>query len=489
MKKLHIPLLFLLGLTACIKVAEKPNILIIYTDEHNFRTLGCYRDLLPGDQAFVWGEGVEVETPNIDLLASEGLLCTSFYAASPVCTPSRAAFMTGLYPHMTGAPQNNLPMYDSVVTFAEILRRNGYATGYVGKWHLDGIAKPGWEPERKFGWEDNRYMFNRGHWKVFADTGNKASVVGSHIEELDKYIYDITKADEQSFATDFLTDKTIALIEAVEAGKPFCMMLSLPDPHGPNSVRAPYDTMYNEMYFQAPKTFYQTPEQTPGWLGGGRNMIQTDSLRQGPMSRYFGMVKCIDDNVGKLLAFLKASGLEDNTILVFTSDHGDMMGEHRKHNKGAPYETSAGVAFIMRYPGHINAGKVINKAYTSADFAPTLLGMLGMKDELPVHGRDDSKVFSNKQAVVDSDEITYMRAHGVDPGWVAAVNDRYKLVLSKQDIPWLFDMEKDPDELTNYYSQPEYKEISDHLTKRLVALMKVTDDPLLNENDIRKWLN
>lgn len=104
MKKLHIFIFFLLVLSACIKVAEKPNILIIYTDEHNFRTLGCYRELLPDDQAFVWGEGVKVETPNIDLLASEGLLCTSFYAASPVCTPSRAAFMTGLYPHTTGAP-------------------------------------------------------------------------------------------------------------------------------------------------------------------------------------------------------------------------------------------------------------------------------------------------------------------------------------------------------------------------------------------------
>ena len=490
MKILRISMILLLGLTACVKITEKPNILIIYTDEHNFRTLGCYRDLLPDDLAFVWGKGVKVETPNIDLLARDGLLCTSFYAASPVCTPSRAAFMTGLYPHTTGAPQNNLPMYDSMVTFAEILRNNDYATGYVGKWHLDGEAKPGWEPERKFGWNDNRYMFNRGHWKVFADTGNKAKVVGSHIEELDKYIYDITGADEYSFATDFLTDRTIALIKDVDESRPFCMMLSLPDPHGPNSVRAPYDTMYNEMYFQAPKTFFQTPKQTPGWLGGAKNMIKSDSLKQKPMSQYFGMVKCIDDNVGKLLAFLKESGHEDNTIVVFTSDHGDMMGEHRKHNKGAPYETSAGVAFIMKYPGHIRSGKIINKAYTSADFAPTLLGILDMNDELPgQHGRDDSDIFLNKHDVVDSDEITYMRAHGVDPQWVAAVSDRYKLVLSKQDIPWLFDLEVDPDELTNYYTHPEYREISDNFTQRLAELMNMTKDPLLNEDDIRKWLN
>jgi uncharacterized sulfatase len=201
------------------------------------------------------------------------------------------------------------------------------------------------------------------------------------------------------------------------------------------------------------------------------------------------MVKCIDHNVGKLMAFLKESGLEDNTIVVFTSDHGDLMGEHRKHNKGNPYETSAGVAYIMKYPGHILEGKVINKAYTSADFTPTLLGILGLKNELPnPHGRDDSGVFLSREAVVDSDEITYMRAHGLNPGWVAAVSDRYKLVLSRQDSPWLFDLEEDPDELTNYYGHPDYRDVMEILTHQLVALLEMAEDPLLQEDDIRKWL-
>jgi uncharacterized sulfatase len=490
MKTLSIVLLIILSLVACVRISEKPNVLIIYTDEHNYRTLGCYRELLSHDQAFVWGEGVAVETPNLDGLASEGLLCTSFYAAAPVCTPSRAAFMTGLYPHATGAPQNNIPMHDTMVTFAGILQQNGYATGYVGKWHLDGIAKPGWEPARKFGWEDNRYMFNRGHWKIFADTGNRARVVGSHIEELDRYIYDIDKADEKSFATDFLTDKIISLMEAVDPEQPFCMMLSLPDPHGPNSVRAPYDSMYSHMFFETPGTFHQENEQAPGWRGSGKNLIQNDSLKQKPMSRYFGMVRCIDDNVGKLLDYLISSGREDNTIVVFTSDHGDLMGEHRRHNKGLPYETSAGVPFIMRYPGKIKPGKIINKAYTSADFTPTLLGLLGIKDALPVqHGRDDSRIFMDRQALVNSDEITYMRAHGLDPGWVAALNDRYKLVLSKQDEPWLFDLEEDPEELTNYYRDPQYKAVAEQFTRRLAEWMVLAGDPLLDEDEINRWLN
>ena len=142
----------------------------------------------------------------------------------------------------------------------------------------------------------------------------------------------------------------------------------------------------------------------------------------------------------------------------------------------------------MRYPGKIKPGKIINKAYTSADFAPTLLGLLGIKDALPVqHGRDDSRIFMDRQALVESDEITYMRAHGLDPGWVAALNDRYKLVLSKQDEPWLFDLEEDPEELMNYYSHPDYQEISDMLTGRLGELMELAGDPLLNDAEIRKW--
>jgi arylsulfatase A-like enzyme len=314
--------------------------------------------------------------------------------------------------------------------------------------------------------------------------------VGSHIEELDRYIYDISKADEHSFATDFLTDKAIALMKGVDAGQPFCIMLSLPDPHGPNSVRAPYDTMYNHMHFQPPRTFFQSAEQTPGWLGGGVNGIQSDTLEQGPMSKYFGMVKCIDDNVGKLLEYLKKSGREENTLVVFTSDHGDLMGEHRRHNKGLPYETSAGVAFIMRYPGEIRPGKVINKAYSSADFAPTLLGLAGIEDALPGHhGRNDAEVFLDPQSVVDSDEITYIRAHGVDPGWVAAVSDRYKLVISKRDEPWLFDLAADPDEMTNYFGHPDYEKISEMLARRLAELMTLSKDPLLQEEGIRKWLN
>ena len=135
--------------------AAKPNLLIIHTDEQNFRTLGCYRALLSKEEAFVWGDGIAVETSHVDSLARRGVICDRFYAASPVCTPSRASFLTGCYPQNTGAPANDMALRDDVLTFAEVLRRNGYATGYAGKLHVDGPARPGWTPARHLGFTSN----------------------------------------------------------------------------------------------------------------------------------------------------------------------------------------------------------------------------------------------------------------------------------------------------------------------------------------------
>lgn len=223
-----LPLAPLATLTAAEQaLPSRPNVLIIQTDEHNFRTLGCYRALLPKEQAFVWGDGLAVETPHIDSLAKRGALCDRFYAASPVCTPSRASFVTGRYPQNTGASMNDRPMRDDVVTFAEALRRKGYATGYTGKWHVDSPARPGWSPGRKFGFEDNRYLFNRGHWKQLEDTPNGPAVKARNAKG--GPTYNVIGADEKSFTTDFLADKTVTFIRAHKS-EPFCFMLSLPDP-------------------------------------------------------------------------------------------------------------------------------------------------------------------------------------------------------------------------------------------------------------------
>ncbi len=467
--------------------AKSPNLIVIYTDEHNFRTLGCYRDLLSEEEAYVWGKGVEVETPHIDSLAQEGTLLTSFYVATPVCSPSRASIISGLYPHATGVPQNDLPLNDDLTTFAHVLSDEGYATSFIGKWHLDGTAKPGWAPERQFGFQENDYMYNRGHWKRFVDTPE-----GPKVGAWDKKgnpSYGLNEADARTFSTDYLMDKSIDFIRR-NRDKPFAVMLSLPDPHGPNTVRPPYDTRFAHFKYESPQTMFKSDLETPKWVNKkSNNFIWEQSLKQQNMAAYFGMVQCIDDNVGKLLRFLEENELEEDTIVVLTSDHGDLAGEHRLHNKGVPYETSAGVAFIVKYPKDVAARKVIRNPMTSADFAPTVMNLMGFKGAMKqVHGMDLADDFRSSRKETKAERIVYIRATGFQPRWVASISDRYKLVYSIEDKPWLFDLEKDPMERINFAEDPEYASIRKTLTSAMIEQMEATEDPALKMNGYQEWL-
>ncbi len=428
----------LLGVLAQ-STADQPNLLIVCTDEHNFRTLGCHRDLLAPEQAFVWGEGVEVETPNIDSLARDGAICTSFYGTTPLCAPARASMMTGLYPHATGVPVNHRSLHDDSVTFAEVLRREGYATGYFGKWHLDGDAKPGWAPARKFGWEDNRYMYNRGHWKNVIDT-SKGPRVNAPQGPDGMPTYELGDANEKTYPTDFFTDRTLKFMQA-NKDQSWCAMLSIPDPHQPDTVHAPYNAMYRDLHYNEPTTIFKEVDTSPQWIVGNTNdEIPDRKIVQEHMAGYFGMVRLINDNVGKFLRFLEDEDLEENTIVVFVSDHGDLLGEHERLNKRSPYEGSAISPLIVRYPERIKPGKQIHSAMTTADFGPTLLGLLKSAEDLgEIHGRDISPQFLSKAAVVADTEAVYMRGVmsplGPPPYWLAAIDDRYKLVVSKGAEP------------------------------------------------------
>lgn len=453
---------------------DGPNLLVIHTDEHNFRTLGCYRSLLPDEQAFMWGKDAVVTTPHIDWLSKGGATCTSFYATTPVCSPSRAAFVSGRYPQNTPVVTNNIALSNEIVTFAEILRRKGYATGYAGKWHADGAGKPQWKPERTFGFEDNRYMFNRGHWKQFEDTEDGPRVKARNAKGAPNY--DVKGADEKSFATDFLADKTVDFINDCE-GKRFCFMVSFPDPHGPDTVRPPYDTMFKDQQYATPRTFNKPDTDLPSW---GR-----PEGRFNGMASYYGMVKCIDDNVGKILDTLRTKGLMDNTIVVFTADHGDLRGEHHRQNKGVPYEGSAKIPFVVYYPAKIKPGTVIDEALGCVDFLPTVISLMGYETAGREEGRDASALFVHGKAPADWTDITFVRSTGDENGWLAAVTDRYKLVYSTADDPWLFDLEKDPDELINSFRDPTYRETVRTLSRHLADYGKKHSDPRCRNGKIQ----
>jgi arylsulfatase A-like enzyme len=476
-------------------LSAPPNLLIIQTDEHNFRTLGCYRELLSREQAFIWGEGVKVETPNLDWIAKHGAIADRFYATSPVCTPSRASLMTGRYPQNTGAIQNDLPLDERMVTFAEVLRRNGYATGYAGKWHLDGPGKPQFAPERKFGFEDNRYMFNRGHWKKLVEDANGPRV--GAVNAQGEPNYNLAGADEKTFTTDFLTDRTIAFIRQHRAG-PFAFMLSIPDPHGPNTVRAPYDTMFLALKFQQPRS-----AQSPGTKLPAYAATLAGRFNQVAMANYFGMVKCIDDNVGRILATLREAGILERTFIVFTSDHGDLCGEHGRDNKGVPMEGSARIAFLLHAPGVVKPGTVVRQALGTVDFKPTILSLMGIANPTKDEGRDASALFRDGRAPADWKDVAFLRIGGGSrraapsedgeytggAGWLGAFSRQYKFVVSPAAPPSLFDLEADPDELTNLFDSPAHRETVRRLGGELLAYAETFNDPHLKSAAVRADLD
>ncbi|WP_344788696.1 sulfatase-like hydrolase/transferase [Postechiella marina] len=481
MKNIISLLIVWLTLYSSYAQSAKPNLIVIQTDEHNFRTLGCYRDLMEDNQAFMWGKQAVVETPFIDSIAQNGAICTNYYATSPVCTPSRASFVSGLYPYATGADKNDNPLKDEIVTFGEVLRREGYATSYVGKWHLEGRSKEDLAndkkskichiPERNFGFTDNRYMINNGH-SPYIRTLKDGSL--RFVNKIKVAIDSSGKAGNLQYVTDFLTDKSLEILER-DKKQPFCLMLSIPDPHTPNVTREPYTSMYKDMAFNIPETMRLITEIKRPKFGSPKNKNEAKEFDVNYMRGYFGMVKCIDDNVGRILKFLKDNKLEENTIVVFTSDHGDMLFEHKRRNKSVPYEAAAKIPFVIKYPAKIPAKKVVSKAYTTADFAPTILNLMDAPSIPNLHGMNDSEVFKSDKKEIVSNRIVYTRSPG---GFiVSAISNTHKLVVSKSEAPWLFDLVKDPDELYNMYSKKGYEKIKDKMVSELKSQLEVFKEP------------
>lgn len=441
-------------------MANKPNLLIIHTDQQSWWTLGCYG-------------GTVVETPHIDRLAKDGALCTNFFTNSAVCTPSRGCFLTGRYPTSNGAYINNIPLNRDEVTFAEVLRRDGYRTGYVGKWHLDGDPRPGWvHPERAMGFDDARYMFNRGHWKKMEDFRmNKKDQPVVHP-------YDVI-GDEDTYATDWLTNKTLDFLN-VEDDRPFCHMLSLPDPHGPVQVRAPYDTMFNPEDIPLPKTFH--PENLPDWAlefqkssSFGLHVPDREERLKKWLALYYGEVKLIDDSVGRILAALEAKGALENTVIVFTTDHGEYAGEHGLQHKNCIYETAYRIPMIVHWPKGIAAGTRMDQVWSTVDFQPTILRLMGLEPCGREEGRDASTFLRGEEMAWD--DFAYL--HHATHTRAGIFTNEYELALVQDGDDVLFDRVNDPDQTKNLFADPACADVVAALRERVVAHQRELKTPAL----------
>jgi uncharacterized sulfatase len=225
--------------------------------------------------------------------------------------------------------------------------------------------------------------------------------------------------------------------------------------------------MFARMDFKAPRTHGKAAAKSPSWA-------KPQGRAPYGQSKYYGMVKCIDDNVGRIIAALRAQGLLEKTIIVFTADHGDLRGEHGRHNKGVPLEGSAKVPFVVRYPAKVKAGAVVHEAFGCVDFLPTMLALMGVPAAAARvgrhEGRDGSAFLTTGKAPAGWKDVAFMRGTGGGAaGWLAAVTSRYKLVVSPQDGPWLIDLGEDPDELRNFCFKPECRETVRELARELIA--------------------
>jgi len=485
-----------------------PNVLIIMTDEHNLRTLGCYRDLMVKSQAEIWGEGVTVSTPNLDSLAKNGALFSNFMTVSPACTPSRGSFLTGTYPSTNKALRNHVPMRDDAITFAETMKEKlAYETSYMGKWHMNGDLYSdevfGAPADRSFGFDDTKYQWNRGHWKFIQEKSNGS--VKAYSYEDGEEIFDSPESKRDAYTTDFITNRAIEYInkQAGSASRtPFTLMLSYPDPHGPHDVREPYNTMFDDLHFAFPQNAVLGLNKQPAPPAWSRT--KSREIRKGvPLDKVkekielyenseyfqlrqrqsFGMIKLLDDSVGRILKTLEDNNMKNDTIVVFTSDHGGTMGEHNSAGKGTPYKTSAGVPFLIQWPRKIPAGKHIETAYSFIDFVPTLFNLVGIDtSELGLTGLDASEDLINENMLI-SDENQFRFIDQAKGKWAAAVSERYKFVLSSNLMqPYLLDSAVDPNELTNFFNQEGYKDISKKMRRALLQEMEEHDFQLMKRN-------
>ncbi len=433
--------------------------------------------------------GTEVATPNIDRIAAEGANLTNYFTNVACCTPSRACFLTGLYPHQHGAPFNDMPLRRDVTTLAHRLRNEGYQTAYIGKWHLDGdrqsladaLSRYGGDAralvpresdwceghrsrwistDRAMGFDDSRWMFNCSHAKkVVENSDGTAAIVADQM------------GDSQTYMTDWLTTKSIEFVERSHQ-KPFFLVVSIPDPHDPFSVRPPFDTMFRPEDMTIPATFDQ--QDVPAWLDlpwvrhwhYPPHVVGSEENLRRAKAQYLGEVACIDYNVGRLLVALEDTSQLDDTVVVFTTDHGEYMGEHGVYAKNLLYETAYHVPFLVRYPDLIRPGSIVDQFISSVDVQQTLLGLLGLTSSEATQGRDASPLLRGER-IPWEDEVfiygtAYDRAGIITPG--------YELACVKEDIDHiLFDRRNDALQVKNLFYDETCGRVVKDLTQRLLA--------------------
>ena len=435
------------------KAEGKPNIVYLLADQWRAAATGYAGD-------------PNVKTPNLDRLAKEGLNFRNAVSVCPVCTPYRAALLTGRYPTSTGMFINDAHLPDTEICLASELKAAGYATAYIGKWHLDGHGRSAYiPPERRRGWD---------YWKVAeCDHGYNHSHYYAGNSDVKQYWDGYDAFAQTADAQQYIRDHA-------RGPQPFVLFLSYGGPHFPHAT-APQE--YKALY---PPEKIILPPNVPA--------AQQARARQEAQG-YYGHCTAIDKCVGELLQTMETAGIADNTIVVFTSDHGEMLGAHGcpPTMKQVPWNEAANVPFLLRYPAlHGKQGRVVRTPLTTPDIFPTLFGLAGVKIPATVEGDDLSAVVRDGREMDDRAAL-YM---GVAPFAGKNFNREYRAIRTSRhtyvktlDGAWLlFDNEKDPYQMDNLVAKPESAGLRQELEGRLqTSLKKIGDDFQDAGHYLKQW--
>lgn len=482
-----------------IQKEEKPNILFILSDDHTSQAWGIYGGILKD----------HVQNPSIDRLATEGMVLNNAFCTNSICTPSRASILTGQYSHLNDVFTLSEPLPRSHPNIARTLSENGYQTAVIGKWHLVG------KPE---GFDYYNVLPGQGrYWDpILKSEDNWADGYNSSTGKVYK-----------GFSTDVITDLTIDHLEKRDKEKPFLMFCNFKATHEPFDYPERYNDLYKDVEIPEPQSLYDFDQNNTGRTFHGQTLerlaIRWDKATKTPdefWTSYPGLpydlegldsiqkrkkiyqklvkdfMRCgaaIDDNIGKLLDYLEAQGIADNTIVVYTADQGYFLGEHGFFDKRLIYEESLRMPFVIRYPKEIKGGKRLDDIILNIDFAALLADYAGVEKPSYVQGQSFRENLKGETSKNWRKQMyyRYWLHHPDRPAHFGVRNERYKLAFfygqdlgmkgtSKEtsEPTWEFyDLEKDPKEMHNAYGEEEYTSTIAEMKKAIIEeRLKYKDD-------------
>lgn len=418
---------------------RKPNVVYLFSDEHRWQSMS-------------FAETPGLDTPNMARLAREGAACTNCISNYPVCSPYRAILLTGRWPARQGMIDNSLQLSSSEPTIGKAFQSAGYATGYIGKWHLGG------ERAEPFGFDESLIWTGTSrHW-------DQAAYHPADGEPVRPKGYNATN----------MTNQAIEFIETHQA-EPFFLMVSWDPPHAD--------------FLDAPegKQALYTPEKLPQRPNAAPHNAIADDPNAGTWGRfaweyyrgYHGHISAIDDELGRVMAKLDELGIADDTILVYTSDHGTMMGSHSLGGKRQPYEESIRVPFMVRWPGHIPPGTTVDALFGTIGIHPTLCDLAGIGAPKTCEGASYASWFTGGAGPdPEAQLIMHIAKENASGGnnhpapLFRGVRTKTHTYAVKDGVPWiLFDNAADPYQLTNVIDAPEHASLRGRLHAKMIALL------------------